>query len=51
MQSQPLAAGRVGWVVDRGRTLRDGPELPARVATLDELLLIVKRDSGLAIRP
>ncbi len=50
-QSQPLAAGRVGWVVDRGRTLRDGPELPAKVATLDELLLIVRRDSGLRFDP
>ena len=27
--SQPLAAPRIGWVVDRGRELRDGPELPA----------------------
>ena len=51
MQSQPLAAGRIGWVVDRGRMLRDGQELPARVATLDELLLIVKRDSGLRFDP
>ncbi len=42
---------RIGWVVDRGRMLRDGPELPARVATLDELLLIVKRDSGLRFDP
>ena len=31
--------------------LRDGPELPAQVATLDELLLIVKRDSGLRFDP
>jgi Glycosyltransferase like family len=46
-QSQPLAAERIGWVVDRGRMLSDGPELPARVATLDELLLIVRRDAGL----
>jgi hypothetical protein len=44
---QPLAAERIGWVVDRGRMLRDGPELPARVATLDELLLVVRRDCGL----
>ena len=51
MQSQPMAAGRVGWVVDRGRMLRDGQELPARVATFDELLLIVKRDSGLRFDP
>ena len=44
-------AQRVGWVVDRGRTLRDGPELPARVATLDELLLVVRRDAGLRFDP
>ena len=25
-----FAAARAGWVVDRGRMLRDGPELPAR---------------------
>ena len=31
--------------------LRDGPELPARVATLDELLLVVRRDSGLRFDP
>jgi hypothetical protein len=41
----PLGAERTGWVVDRGRLLHDGPELPARVATLDELLLVVRRDS------
>jgi hypothetical protein len=46
-----LAAERIGWVVDRGRALRDGPELPARVATLDELLLVVRRDSGLRFDP
>jgi hypothetical protein len=45
--SQPLGAERFGWVNDRGRLLRDGPELPARVATLDELLLIVRRDTPL----
>jgi hypothetical protein len=45
--SQLLAAPRIGWVIDRGRELRDGPELPARVTTLDELLLVVRRDSGL----
>src|SRR5262249_30829558 len=32
-----LAAERIGRVVDRGRWLDDGPELPARAATLDEL--------------
>jgi hypothetical protein len=49
--TQPLASERTGWVVDRGRLLRDGPELPARVATLDELLLVVRRDSGLRFDP
>ena len=48
---QPLRAERIGWVVDRGRVLRDGPELPAQVATLDELLLVVRRDSGLRFDP
>ena len=47
----PLAAERVGWVVDRGRLLRDGPELPARVARLDELLLVVPRDTPLRFDP
>ena len=27
--TQSLGAERIGWVVDRGRELRDGPELPA----------------------
>jgi Glycosyltransferase like family len=48
---QPLRAERIGWVVDRSRLLRDGPELPAQVATLDELLLVVRRDSGLRFDP
>ena len=48
---QPLQAERIGWVVDRGRMLRDGPELPAQVATLDELLLVVRRESGLRFDP
>jgi hypothetical protein len=47
----PLGAERTGWVVDRGRLLRDGHELPTRVATLDELLLVVRRDSGLRFDP
>jgi len=47
----PLAAGRVGWVVDRGRLLHDGPELPARAATLDELLLVVPRNTPLRFDP
>ena len=49
--TQPLAAERIGWVVDRGRVLRDGPDLPARVATLDELILIVRRDALLRFDP
>ena len=49
--TQPLAAERIGWVVDRGRMLRDGPELPAKVATLDELILIVRRDAPLRFDP
>jgi hypothetical protein len=47
----PPAAQRVGWVVDRGRLLRDGPELPARVATLDELPLVVPGNSPLRSDP
>jgi glycosyltransferase involved in cell wall biosynthesis len=49
--TQPLAAQRIGWVVDRGRILRDGPELPAQVATLDELVLVVRRDTPLRFDP
>ncbi len=45
------APERIGWVVDRGRELRDGPALPARVATLDELLLVVRRHAGLRFDP
>jgi hypothetical protein len=47
----PLAATRAGWVVDRKRVLRDGPDLPARVATLDELLLVVRRDTTVRFDP
>jgi hypothetical protein len=46
-----LMAERIGWVVDRGRLLRHGPELPARVATLDELLLPFPRDTRLSFDP
>jgi len=41
-----LTAERIGWVVDRGRLLRNGPELPARVATLDEVLLVMPRNTS-----
>jgi hypothetical protein len=50
-RTKPLGAERIGWVVDRGRVLRDGRELPAQVVALDELLLIVRRDSGLRFDP
>ncbi len=46
-----LQAERIGWVVDRGRSLRQGPELPAPVATLDELLLILPRRTPLRADP
>jgi hypothetical protein len=49
--TESLAAERIGWVVDRGRILQDGPELRAKVATLDELVLVVRRDSGLRFDP
>jgi hypothetical protein len=49
--TESLAAERIGWVVDRGRILQDGPELPAQVATLDELVLVVRRDSDLRFDP
>jgi hypothetical protein len=47
----PLMAGRIGCVVDRRRLVKDGPELPARVATLDELLLVLPRDTPLRFDP
>jgi hypothetical protein len=49
--TRPLGAERIGWVNDRGRLLRDGPELPARVATLDERMLVVRRDTALKFEP
>jgi Glycosyltransferase like family/Glycosyl transferases group 1 len=49
--TQPLGTERIGWVNDRGRLLGDGTELPARVATLDELLLIVRQDTPLRFDP
>jgi hypothetical protein len=48
---RPLAAERIGRVVDRGRLLDEGPELPAPAAALDELLLIVRRDTPLRADP
>jgi hypothetical protein len=49
--THPLSVERIGWVIDRGRTLKDGPELPARIATIDELLLVVRRDTPLKFDP
>jgi glycosyl transferase family 2 len=46
-QNGTLAAERIGWVVDRGRVLREPSELPARASTLDELLLVVPRETPL----
>ncbi len=45
-QGRP-AVRRIGRVVDRDRVLLHGPDLPAPVVTLDELLLIIRRDSPL----
>jgi hypothetical protein len=46
-----LAAERIGWVYDRGRLLSEGPRLPVAVVTLDELLLVVRRDTPLRFDP
>jgi hypothetical protein len=51
VSSVSLAAERIGRVLDRGRLLCDGPGLPALAATLDELLLIVPRDTPLRFEP
>ena len=50
-QNGAFAAERVGRVVDRGRVLHERPALPAKVATLDELLLVVPRDTPLRFDP
>jgi hypothetical protein len=49
--THPMSAERIGWVIDRGRMLKDGPELPARIATLDELLFVKRRDTPLKFDP
>jgi hypothetical protein len=51
LPDRPLSADRIGLVVDRGRLLQDGPGLPARAATLDELLLVLPRDTPLRFDP
>jgi hypothetical protein len=50
-QNGGFAADRIGWIVDRGRVRRERPALPAKVATLDELLLVVPRDTPLRFHP
>jgi hypothetical protein len=45
------AARRIGWVEDRGRVLSEGPGLPAPVAMLDELLLVVRKHGPLQFDP
>ncbi len=50
-QNGAFAANRIGQVVDRGRILHERPRLPAKVATLDELLLIVPRNTPLRFDP
>ncbi len=47
----PLSAERIGCVLDRGRMLREGQALPARLATLDELLLVVPKGTPLRFDP
>ncbi len=49
VNSAKFAVNRIGRVIHRGQTLFDGPEPPARVATLDELLLVVPRDAPLRL--
>jgi Glycosyltransferase like family len=46
-RNEGLEAQRIGRVVDRGRPLDEGVPLPARAATLDELLLAVPRNTPL----
>jgi hypothetical protein len=50
-QPDGLAAQRVGRVLDRGRWLNEEPVLPAKAATLDELLLVVPRGGPLEADP
>jgi hypothetical protein len=50
-QNEVLAAQRIGRVCDRGRSLDEGIPLPARAATLDELLLVVPKGTPLKADP
>ncbi len=42
-----MDAQRFGWLIDQGREVYERPELPARAATLDEVLLVIRRNSPL----
>ena len=46
-----FAVKRMGRVIHRDRPLFDSPTLPARVSTLDELLLVVPRNTPLQFDP
>jgi Glycosyltransferase like family len=46
-----FAVRRMGRVIHRGHPLFDSPTLPARVSTLDELLLVVPRNTPLRFDP
>ena len=46
-----FAVKRMGRVIHRARPLFDSPTLPARVSTLDELLLVVPRNTPLQFDP
>jgi hypothetical protein len=52
-QRQPpkFAVQRIGRVIHRGHPLFDSPNLPAKVSTLDELLLVVPRNTPLRFDP
>jgi Glycosyltransferase like family len=46
-----FAVQRIGRVIHRGHPLFDTPNLPAKVSTLDELLLVVPRNTPLRFDP
>jgi Glycosyltransferase like family len=48
---QKFAVRRMGRVIHRGHPLFDSPILPSRVSTLDELLLVVPRNTPLRFDP
>jgi hypothetical protein len=49
--SPQFTVNRIGRVVHRGHALFDGRTLPASVSTLDELLLVLPRDTPLRFDP